>query len=465
MISPIVRDFLKRRAGFLMLGSALHLAMSLLSYSINGPGGFGSFLVFSGMTWASALICVLFFEYQSGLMRVAMHLPIDRYALARAYFASIVGVPAAWVLGLTLIAWLVASWRGGVGWIAAPMAVAWAFFVAGLLLCMDLLENSGRKYGGEAVPRWARVAIWALFFTAWLTGEYAFFGSFLGSFHFMSSPDAWQPKHLLVLLALGAAASALGFARMRALLIARRPRSKPRLAAPKPAIRKRLPPMRKLTGFSAITASCLWMPVTIAAGIGAFFAIDILVRDLLGLSDSHPRMELNDPVVRGVVFSCMIAPGFLATAPRFANFRVLKGLPLSTCRLGASVMLLPTILVLIQVALVLPLLHALDPVAGADLFLPLTGAVGIGALVCPASLVRPQQQGIAFFAAYLGIFVLLGVWFAASALVPGLRIFAPLVLAGGLFASWALSSLVFRRALAAADKPLPLQRLSPGGNA
>ncbi|MCY4165789.1 MAG: hypothetical protein OXF03_06545 [Gammaproteobacteria bacterium] len=464
MTSRIVRDLLKRRSGFLIPGGALYLALALLAYSMNGPHRFGSFLVVSGIALPSMLICLLLFEHQSGLTRVLMHLPIDRYALAKAYFASMVGVSTIWVLGLILIAWLAASWDGGAGWLAVPMAVAWAFLLAGLCFCMDALDNSGRKYGGESMPRWARVAIWVLFFTAWLTGEYAFFGSFLGSFHFMLSPDAWQPKHLLVLLALGAAASALGFARMRALLTTRRSRSKPRLTVPEPAIRKRLPLARKLTGFSAITAGCLWMPITIAAGLGGFFAIDIPVRGLPGLSDLHPRMDLSAPFVRGAIFACLVAIGFVATVPRFANFRVLKGLPLSARRLGASVTLLPTILVLIQVALVFPLLHILNPAAAADLFLPLTGAVGIGALLCPAVLVRPQQD-IAFFSGYIGIIVLLYVWLMASVLVPGLQVFAPLVLAGGLFASWAFSSLVFRRALAAADKPLPLQRLSPGGNA
>lgn len=344
------------------------------------------------------------------------------------------------------------------------MAIAWAFLVAGLCFCMDALENSGRKYGGESAPRWARIAMWALFITAWLTGEYAIFGSFLGSFFFLGSPDAWQPEHPLVLLALGAAASVLGFARTRALLTARTSRSKPRLAVPGPVIGKRLPLARNLTGFAGITAGCLWMPVAITAALGAFFAIDIWVRGMLELSDSHPHMDLSDPVVRAAILGCLVALGFGVTAPRFANFRVLKGLPVSTRRLGACVTLLPAVLVLIQLALAFPMLHALDPVAATDLSLPLAGAVGIGALLCPAVLVRPQQD-IALLVAQVGIGALLGSWLAFTALMPVLPLLASLVLAGGLFASWALSTLVFRHALAAADKPLPLQRVSPGGNA
>lgn len=464
MVSCIVRDFLERRFRFLLLGSVLYLAVSLLGYSVNGPDRFGSFLAFSGMVLAGVLIWVVLFEYQSGLTRVIMHLPIDRFALAKAYSARIVGVPTAWVLGLTLVAWLPAYLSGGVGWIAVPMAVAWSFLVAGLCFCLDALENSGRKYGGESAPRWARVAMWTLFITAWLAGEYAFFGSFLGSFNFLLSPDAWKLKHVLFLLALGAAASVLGVARTRALLNARTSRSKPRLAAPGPAISKRLPLARNLTGFAAITAGCLWMPVAIAAALGAFFAIDIWVRGLLELSDSYPHMDLSDPVVRAAIFGCLVALGFGVTAPRFANFRVLKGLPVSTRRLGACVTLLPAFLVLIQLALAFPLLHALDPVAATDLFLPFAGAVGIGALLCPAILVRPQQD-IALLVGQVGIGALLGSWLGLTALVPVLQVSAPLVLVGGLFASWALSTLVFRRALAAADKPQPLQRISPGGNA
>lgn len=464
MISRIARDFLKRRSRFLLLGSALYMAVSLLSYSMNGPGSFGSFLAVSGMPYAGVLVCVLLVECQRGLTRVMMHLPIDRRTLARAYCALIVGVPTAWALGLTLIAWLVASLAGGVGWIAVPMAVAWAFLVAGLCFCMDALENSGRKYGGESAPRWARIAMWALFITAWLVGEYAIFGSFLGSFYFLGSPDAWQPEHPLFLLALGAVLSGVGFARTRALLTARVSRSRPGLAAPGPGICKRLTVARNLTGFAAITAGCLWMPIAIVAALGAFFAIDIWIRDLLELSGSYPHMDLSAPVVRGSIFACLVVVGFSVTAPRYANFRVLKGLPLSTGRLGACVTLLPAILVLIQVALAFPLLYALDPVAAADLTLPLAGAVGIGALLCPAHLVRPQQD-IAQIAAVVVIAVLLSVWFTASVLTPRLQVFAPLLLAGGLFVSWALSSLVFRHAVAAADKPLPLQRVSPGGNA
>lgn len=464
MISCIVRDFLKRRSRFLLLVSALYLVLALLGYSVNGPDRFGTFLALSGMPLASMLVCVILVEYQRGLTRVMMYLPIDRRALAMAYCALIVGVPTAWVLGLTLIAWLVASLGGGVGWIAVPMSVAWAILVAGLCFCMDAFENSGGRYGGESAPRRARIAMWALFATAWLVGEYAIFGSFLGSFYFLRSPDAWQPKHPLFLLALGAAASALGFARTRALLIASRARSKPRLASPGPAIRNWLPVARNLTGFASITAVCLWMPVAIATGLGAFFAIDIWIRDLLGLSGSHPHMDLSDPVVRIAILGCLVCLGFGVTAPRFANFRALKGLPVSTGRLGACVTLLPAVLVLIQLAMAFPLFHALDPVAATDLSLPLAGAVGIGALICPAVLVRPQQD-VAFHVALVGIGTLMGSWLALTALVPVLKVSAPLVLAGGLFASSALSTLVFRHALAAADKPLPLQRVSPRGNA
>ncbi len=464
MISRVVRDFLQRRSRFLLLCSLLSLGLSLLAYGALGPDRLGSALLHSGIILTSLITGVVLIEYKSGLTRVVLHLPIDRPALAKTYWALAVGVPTAWVLGLTLIAWLAASMVGGVGWIAVPMAAAFAFLIPSFCFCMDALENSGRRYGGESAPRLARVAMWTLFVMAWLAGEYVFFGSFLGSFNFAVSPDTWQPKHPLVLLALGAAASALGFARTRALLTARRARSKSRLAQSGPAIRKRLPLARNLTGFAAITAGCLWIPITIAAALGAFIAIDIWIRDLLELSDSHPYMDLSNPVVRGSIFSGMVVIGFVATAPRFASFRVLKGLPVSTRRLGASVTLLPAILVLTQVALAFPLLHALDPLAAVSTSLSLAGAVGIGALLCPAVLVRPQQD-IAFLAALVGVAVLVSVWLTISALDPGWEILAPLVLAGGLLASWALSVLVFRHALAAADKPEPLQRVSPVGNA
>ena len=463
MISHIVRDFLERRSRVLLLGSALYLVVSLLVYSLVGPDGFGSFFPFSGILLAGVFLSVLDTELQGGLTRVLLHPPIDRRALAKTYCALAVGVPAAWVLGLTLIAWLAVSWGGGVGWISVPMTVAWAFLTSSLYFCMVALANFGRAFGGESPPRWAQVAIWALFVMAWLAGEYVFFGSFIGSFYFLLSPDAWQLKHLLVVLALGAAASTLGFARTHSLLTARRAHSKSRLAATGPAIRKRLPQARNLTGFAAITASCLWMPIAIVGALGACFAFDFWIRSLLGLSDSYLLMDLSNTVVVAGIFTGFLVFGFVTTVPRFANFRVLKGLPLSTRRLGACVTLLPAVLVLVQVALAFPLLYALDPVAATNLFLPLVGAVGIGALLCPALLVRPQQD-IWLFAALVVIAVLQSVWLTLAARVPARQVLAPLVLAGGLFATWALSMLVFRHALVATEKQAPLQWVSRGGN-
>ena len=463
MTSRIVRDFLARRSRFLVQGSLLYLVVSLLYYSLDGPDGFRSFLPLSGMVWAGVTLGVLLSEFHRGLTRVNLHLPIGRRALAKTYCALVVGVPTALVLGLTLIAWLATSLDGGIGWISVPMAVAWAFLLSSLCFCMDALENSRRRYGGEPAPRRAQVAMWTLFLVAWLAVEYVFFGSFLGSFYFLLSPDTWQPKHLLVLLALGAAASTLGFARTRALLTARRAHPKSRSTAPGSAIRKRLPLARHLTGFAAVTASCLWMPVAIAGAFGAFFAIDTGVRHLVGVSDSYPRMDWSDTVVSGAIFTSFVVVGFCATVPRFANFRVLKGLPVSTRRLAACVTLLPAILVLIQVALAFPMLHVLDPVAATSISLPLAGVVGIGALLCPLLLVRTRAD-IWFITAVVGIAVLLSSWLTVSVRVPWLQVLAPLVLTGGLFASWGLSSLVFRHALAAVQEGPPLQRVSRGGD-
>ena len=460
MTSRIVRDFLERRSRVLLLGSALYLVVSLLVYSLVDPDGFGSFFPFSGMLLVCVFLSVLNIELQGGLTRFLLHRPIDRRALAKTYCALAVGVPSAWVLGLTLIAWLAVSLGGGVGWISVPMAVAWAFLASSLYFCLVALLNLGRAFGGECPPRSAQVAIWALIVMAWLAGEYIVFGSFIGSIYYLLSPDSWQPKHLLVVLALGAAASTLGFARTHSLLTARRTRPKSRLAAPRPAILSRLPLARNLTGFAAITASCLWMPIAIVGFFGALFALDFWIRSLLGPSDSYLLMDLSGPMVVVGILTGFLVFGFVATVPRFANFRVLKSLPLSTRMLGACVTLLPAILVLVQVAPAFLLLYALDSVAATNLILPLVGAVGIGALFCPALLVRPQAS----FAELLAIGALLGVWFTLSARMPVLQALAPLVLAGGLFASWALSWLVFRHALVGHGKPPPLQWVSQGGN-
>ena len=286
---------------------------------------------------------------------------------------------------------------------------------------------------------------------------------FVGSFEFLLYSDSRQPRHLLVVLTFGAAASTLGFARTRALLTARRAHANSRSAAPGRAIRKRLPLPRNLTGFAAVTASCLWMPIAVAGALGVFFAIDMGVRYAAGLSDSYPRMDWSDTVAGQAIFAAFVVVGFTLTVPRFANFGILKRLPVSTRRLGACVTLLPAILVLIQAALALPLLYVLDPIAAAKISWPLAGSVGVGALLCPLLLVRPRQD-IWFFAALVGIAVLLSCWLTFSARVPWLQALAPLVLAAGLFASWALSCLLFRYALAAHEEGPPLQRVSRGGD-
>ena len=454
MISRVVRDFLERRYWVLLLGSALYLIFSLLAYSRYGHDDFGFFLYVLAITLAIISFVLLYLEDRSGFMRVLRHLPVGCNALATTYWAMAVGVPTAWVLGLTVVAWLATSVGGRGGWFAVPMAVALAFLCSSFFFCIDALENPRRKFGGESAARWAIVALFSLAAMAVLAGVYDFFGS-LEVFLFM---DSWQLKHLLVVLALGAAASILAFLRTRALLTARRAHSKSRLAAPGPAIRKRLPLPRNLTGFAALTASCLWMPIAIVGALGALFAFDFWIRSLRGLSESH--MDLSDTLIVGVVFTCFVVMGFAATVPRFANFRILKDLPLSTRRLGACVTLLPTVLVLLQVALAFPLLYALDPVDATNLFLPLVGAAGIGALLCPALLVRPQED-IWHFAAVVVIAFLLSVWLTRAAQVPALQVLAPMVLAGGLFASWALSSLLFRHALVATEKQRPLQWVSP----
>ena len=457
MISRVVRDFLERRATDLLLCSALYLVFSLLAYSLAGRDGFGTFLLLFAMLLACATAGVLYLEYRSGLMRILLHLPVGRSALATAYWVLAVGVPTALVLGLTVIAWLATSAGGRVGWFSVPMAVALAFLFSSFSFCFEALENSRRKFGGESASRRSQVALWVLVVMGGLAGVYVFWRLF----GFLLSMDSWQLRHLLVVLTLGTAASILGFARTRALLTSRRAHGKSRSVTPDRAIRKRLQLPRNLTGFAAVTASCLWMPIAIAGAIGVLFAIDMGVRHLRGLS--VPHLDWSDTVAGAGIFTCFVVAGFTATVPRFANFRVLKGLPVSTGRLGACVTLLPAILVLIQVALALPLLYVLDPIAAANIFWPLAGAVGIGALFCPLLLVRPKQD-IWFFAVLVGIAVLQSCWLTVSARVPWLQALAPLVLAGGLFASWALSSLLFRYALAAYEEGPPVQWISRGGD-
>lgn len=468
MISRIVRDFLQRRSRFLLLCSALYLVLTLLAYSLAGQYGIGSFLLLFAVLLACAGVGMIYFDYQTGFARLILHLPVDPDVVAKTHWILAVGIPTAWTLGLTLVAWLATAALGRVSWLTVPMAVALSFWGASFVFFLTAIENSGRKFGGDSAPPWVRPVVWTLVGLAALAGFYLL-GAQVGYYvnrnsrGSSQSMEFWKLEHVLLLMGLGAAASSLGFARARALLIAGNAQRISKWAAPWAVIYRRLPRARNLAGFAAITASCLWMPIASAGALGAFFAIDIWIRDLLELSVSHPHMDLNDPVVRAGILGFLVVCGFYATVPRFANFRVLKGLPVSARRLGACVTLLPTSLVLIQMALVFPLFYVLDSVAAVNLFLPLVGAVGIGALLCPAILVRPQLD-IASLAAIVAIGALMGSWLTLSARAPVLQVLVTLVLAGGLFASWALSTLVFRHALAAADKPLPLLWVSPAGN-
>ena len=468
MISRIVRDYLQRRSRFLLLCSALYLVLTLVAYRLAGHYGIGSFLLLFAVLLTCVGVGLIFFDYQTGFARLLLHLPVDPRAVAKTHWVLAVGIPTVWALGLTLVAWLATAAVGRFSWLTVPMAVALSFWIASFVFFLGAIENSGRKFGGDSAPAWVQPVVWTLVGLAAVAGFYLL-GAQVG-YYVNRNPggsaqamEFWKLDHMLLLLLFGAAASSLGFARARALLITGRVQWKSSWAAPWPVIRKRLPLARNLTGFAAITAGCIWVPIAIAAALGVFFAIDISIRDLLELSDSHPHMDLSDPVVRAGILGFLVVLGFYATVPRYANFRILKGLPVSTRRLGVCVTLLPAILVLIQMALAFPLLYFLDPVATMNFSLPLVGAVGIGALLCPVILVRPQLE-IVSFAAILGIGALLGSWLTTSARVPVLQMLAPLVLAGGVLASWALSVLVFRHAVAAANKPLSLQRVSPGGN-
>lgn len=468
MISDLIRDFLQRRSKVLLQCSALYLVLTLLAYSLAGQYGIGSFLLLFAMLWAGVGAALVFLDYQAGFARLLLHLPIDRRIVAKTHWVLAAGIPTVWAFGLTLVALLATSAGGRVAWFSLPMAVALSFWTASFVFCLLVVENSGRKFGGDSAPAWVRTAVWTLAGLALFAGVYLL-GSQVGYYvnrnprDSSQAADFWKMEHMLLLLAFGATASSIGFARVRTLLIAGKARRKSRWAAPVGAIRERLPLPRNLTGFAAVTASCLWMPVAIAGALGVFFALDMGVRRLVGLGDSHPRMDWSDTVVAAGILTCFVVVGFSLTVPRFANFGILKGLPVSARRLGACVTLLPAILVLIQVALAFPLLYVLEPIAAAKIFWPLAGVVGIGALLCPLLLVRPKQD-IWFFAALVGIAVLQSCWLTVSARVPWLQVLAPLVLAGGLFASWALSSLLFRYAVAGYVQGPPLQWVSRGGD-
>ena len=461
MMSRIIRDFVQRRSIVLVTGSALYLVFSLLAYSLAGHDGFGFFLLAFAILFACLNGGVLYFDYQNGLTRVLFHLPVDRSALAKIYWAMTVVVPTAWVLGLTLIAWLATSAGGRVAWLSVPIAVALSFLMASFAFCVDALENSRRKFGGESAPRWAQVAMVTLVVVAALAGLFVFFRSL----DFFLSKDFWQLKHMLFLLALGAAASTLGLMRTHALLTARRAHPKSRLAGRGPAICKRPFLLRKLSGFAAITVTCLWVPVANAAGLAAFLAFVIALRHFTGLNPLRSQLDLSsDPGSTALFLAFSVVCGFATALPRFADPRVLLGLPAPAVKLSACVTLLPVILLLLQLALTIPLLYVLDRSAAMAFSLPLVGAIGIGALLGPIFLVR-SHTSLASLLASLGIVSLVCLWLYASVRMPALRAAAPLVLAGGLLVSWRLSKHAFRRALRSVAKPIPFHRVPPGDRA
>ena len=468
VISRIVRDYLQRRSMVLLLYSGLFFLLTLFAYSFGGDYGFGSFLLLFAILLVCAASGLLYLDYRNGFARVLLHLPVDPGMVAKTHWVLMVGTPTVWAIGLTIAASLATSAAGRVAWFSVPLAVTFSFLAASFVFCLDALLNSGRRFGGDPAPEWMRLVVGVLGAMAFSGGVFVL--AVQVGYYVNRSPrdsalstEFWKVEHMLLLLSLGAAASSLGFARARALLIASKAHRKSSWGAPGPAIRLRPLLERTFSGFAAVTLSCLWMPIALVGALGALFAIDFWISSLLGLSDSFWLMDLSNTVVVVGILTAFLALGFVTMVPRFANFRILKGLPLSTRRLGACVTLLPAILVLVQVALAFPLLYALDPVAATNFLPPLVGAVGIGALICPALLVRPNQD-IWTFAPLMVIAVLQSVWLTLVARAPALQVLAPLVLAGGLFASWALSMLVFRHALAATEKQPPLQWVSPRGN-
>ncbi len=439
----VVGDFLKRWLWLYLAASVGYLILSSLTYSISWLFAPGLSLMYLGAFPVVLRVIPLVAYPHDGISRTLLALPIERSVLARTHLFLAVGVPLLWVFGLTLIILPFAASGNRFTWIAVFVMFAAVFACAGILYCLDIVTGIAR-----ATATSSSVLLGAALMVIALAGG----GYFLvPAAHFGELPPA------LWALALGLAASAYGFRRIRTLLDSDRANVGSWFAAPRST--GSLPSVRfgKMYGFASVALTCFAVSFAIAA---AMLLLSILL--LAGRNQLQYQSQNSAPFLHSIFLGFSVLLVFVATALSFVVPRVICTLPFSPEQLSLRVSMLPVGLALILIALAAIGFCFVDSNVAMQIFLALLGATGVSSLYSPAWLIAWFRL-VAWIPIILALVLMIFLWTFAAFQFPVLQAFAPLVLVGGTLSSWYLSRQVIAKSLWSSSKPLPFHHAHSSG--
>lgn len=428
---------LLQRESILFFGasaSGLHLFVCLLIYGSAVHTGTGLVILVLAIFLAMLGAEIAFFDIYGDRGRPLVKLPIQRSALARTHWFLGVVVPTLWICGLTVLVTPFVASGSRFTWSSIVFTCAAAFAFAGIAYCLTAFRlGSARMPWGNAarfpVPYWVALTLITLFG---------------GAYFLVPRVDSGQWTPVLWLLAVAVFASALGFARVHALLTADKAPKRSRIAGFSSIPGRRRIILQRLNGFSSIATTSLSMPVLLAAGATAGLLLARGLAQLFEFETTKPQLALEGGAGSVLVPGFFVLYGFAFTIGKFAVPRVFLTLPITPMELSVRLTLLPVALVLIQLVLAVIGIHLAGGSAEISLLLALLGGTGIGSLGIPASLAATSRLSAMAFA-QLGSLATLLLWFLAAPYIAALHVVAPLIFVAVSLLSIFLSKQVLTR--------------------
>ena len=443
----IVRDYLQRKSRFFLACSALYLFVCLLIYSALGHTNPRELLMIWGIVFALPGCVAYTLEQYYGLDRTLGTLPLGGAVLARTRWVLGVGIPLAWVCGLTGIASLAAAWTGRFSWLSVILTCTAVFAVASLHYCIESIRNAARPLVRNA----ALVFLGAM----WLAlTAMASFG--VGYFQVRNPPvDGPEPELVFWTLAAGIALSAVGF-RCHYASLGKVRENKARKRN-KPRFRRRHTPtlMGNLSGLTYLTVSSLAYSLAVAT-VGVLIVFSPLgLRQFLGVDvDPFPSLDLGRGPLSSTFWlhALLLFYGYLLVSYRFFKLRSMRALPLPSWQLGTWVTLLPVAILLVQTALLVGGIFVIDSQAALRVFPVLLGAVGLVSVISPAWLLTLHKPYVGALSGVV-ISVAIMLWLSLASRIAVLHLVSPLVFMGSVALSCILSTRIISRSLWVDSKP------------
>ena len=445
-----VADFLQRKSILFFGAGGFHFFVCLLIYGSGVHTGTGLVILVLAIVLAMLGAEIAFFETYGDRGRCLVKLPIQRSALVRTHWFLGVVVPTLWICGLTALVTPFVASGSRFTWSSIVLTCAAAFAFAGIAYCLTAFRvGSARMPWGNArlpVPYWVALT------------PIAVFG---GAYFLVPRVDSGQWTPVLWLLAVAVSASALGFARLHALLTADKAPKRSRIAGFNSIPGRRRIILRRLNGFSLIATTSLSMPVLLAAGATIGLLLGRGLAQLFEFETTKPQFALEDGAVSVLVPGFFVLYGFAFTIGKFAVPRVILPLPITPMQLSVRVTLLPVALVLVQLVLAVVGIYLAGGSAEISLLLAFLGGTGIGSLGIPAVLAaRARLIALAF--AQLGSLATLLLWFLVAPYIAALHVVAPLIFVAVSLLSIFLSKQVLTRSSWHSTNSSPLHHSHAG---